>query len=434
MSIIRPMLCNSSRRRANVLLAALAVFAAACGSSRQDPVVQDSGRPDTESKRVDSLSFGALDLVEHADAGRDAMGQGSDLGSRDASPSPSDSGNGADTQTLADTLPWAAGNETGGSLDADNSTWDAELALDGGPTPIPPVTLVVLPDTQYYAAAFPDEFTAQTQWILDQQSDLNIAAVLHVGDVVDSANSDDQWTVASSALRMLDGKVPYVLVPGNHDTDGNRQGLMDKYFGPASMPWVTGIMTWGQIENNYTLIDVGPQRWLVLGLEFGPRDAVMTWADAVLKAYPDLPVIIVTHAYLYADGTRYNVALAGMDQNQPSYQYFSPHFYGYTADQGINDGEQMWQKLVLPNRNVRLVLCGHDNGAARLTSTRPDGSKVHQILSDYQWLDGVYDGYGYLRQMTFDYDKKEIRVRTYSPSRDNYFTDDANQFTLSLEL
>jgi len=36
--------------------------------------------------------------------------------------------------------------------------------------------------------------------------------------------------------------------------------------------------------------------------------------------------------------------------------------------------------------------------------------------------------------LEFDYDKKEIRVQTYSPYLDEFMTDDANQFTLSLEL
>jgi hypothetical protein len=39
-----------------------------------------------------------------------------------------------------------------------------------------------------------------------------------------------------------------------------------------------------------------------------------------------------------------------------------------------------------------------------------------------------------LRIMEFDYRRKSIRVQTYSPYLDSYLTDDANQFTLSLEM
>ena len=147
------------------------------------------------------------------------------------------------------------------------------------------------------------------------------------------------------SMRQLDGLVPYVLVPGNHDTDATRNGLIDSYFTPATMPWITGTMADGQIENNFTLVDIGPQKWLVLGLEFGPRDAVMTWADAVLKAYPNLPAIIVTHAYLYEEGSRYGMAEPGLADRQPPGQRFAPEAFGYTRSEGINDGEQIWRKL-----------------------------------------------------------------------------------------
>jgi hypothetical protein len=319
---------------------------------------------------------------------------------------------------------------------------DAEpISADGGAgtetPPPPPVTVVVLPDTQYYAAAYPEVFAGQTSWILAERTALHIAAVLHVGDIVDG-DTAAQWTVANPAMRTLDGFVPYVVVPGNHDTDSNRKTLIDNYFGPASMPWITGTMTAGQIENNYALVDIGPQKWLILGLEFGPRDAVVAWADTILKAYPTTPAILLTHAYLYSDGTRYNVAVAGTDSTKDSYQWWYPQYYLFTPSQGINDGEMLWQKLVLPNPNVRLVFCGHQTGWARETSTRPDGTRVHQMLSDYQWYkidqSDYYGGSGYLRVVQLDYGKKTIAVQTYSPYLQQYLTDDANQFTLDWNL
>jgi hypothetical protein len=351
---------------------------------------------------------------------------------RDAIPAPLDAGRDAEIWPLD-----ADGVEADAGSDTIPPIADGGVTLE---TAAPkPATIVVLPDTQYYNNdwGYAPVFAMQTNWILEQKSPLNIQAVLHVGDIVDNCNSADQWTNANAAMRLLDGVVPYFIVPGNHDVDGNRKGLMNDYFGPASLPWVTSTMTMGQIENNYALVDIGPQKWLVVGLEFGPRDAVMTWADAVLKAYPDRPAIIVTHAYLYGDGARYDVAKSGLDSDtkkNPNYQYYIPQSYTYTSSQGINDGEMIWQKLIVPNTNVRLVFSGHVMSAARLTSTRPDGSRVHQMLSDYQWLNGDYFGYGYLRVLQFDFAKKTIQVHTYSPYMDDYLTDDANQFTLDLNL
>jgi hypothetical protein len=269
-----------------------------------------------------------------------------------------------------------------------------------------------------------------------------------VGDLVQT-DDDSDWTVAEPAMRVLDNLIPYIIVPGNHDyypDDISRATKIDNYFAPESMPWINGVMEAGKIENNFTLLDIGPQKWLVLGLEFGPRDAVMVWADAVLKAYAAYPAIILTHAYLYDETHRYDIT-AG------SYQSFYPQFYGLTPDAGINDGEMMWQKLVLPNSNVRLVFCGHETGGALLTSVRPDGSTVYQMLSDYQWLGGDDFGFGYLRIVRFDYGNRTIQVQTYSPycdgnaspacpypaylpneSSDGGTEAQSNQFTVELNL
>src|SRR4029079_1748115 len=79
-----------------------------------------------------------------------------------------------------------------------------------------PFTLVALPDTQYYSAGYPSTFTSQTQWILNNRLSKNIVYVLHEGDLVDS-DSAVQWSNANNSLSLLDGIVPYALVPGNHD-------------------------------------------------------------------------------------------------------------------------------------------------------------------------------------------------------------------------
>jgi len=344
-----------------------------------------------------------------------------------------EAGDGTSTEAGGETGPAPASVDSGVGPEAPAEPASADSGVGPEAPAARPATIIVLPDTQYYASSYPDVFAGQTKWILAQQLPLNIAAVLHVGDIVDG-DTQSQWNVAGTSMHSLDGKVPYVVVPGNHDTNGSRVTMMDSYFGPASMPWVNGTMTAGQMENNYALIDVGPQQWLVIALEFGPRDAVVAWAEKVLKAYPTTPAILLTHAYLYSDGTRYNVAVGGTDSSKDIFQWWYPQYYGFTPAEGINDGEMLWQKLVLPNSNVRIVLCGHQTGWARMTSTRPDGTSVHQVLSDYQWLDGKNFGFGYLRVLQLDYVKKTIAVQTYSPYLQQYLTDDANQFTLDLNL
>jgi 3',5'-cyclic AMP phosphodiesterase CpdA len=275
--------------------------------------------------------------------------------------------------------------------------------------------IVVMPDTQYAACCFPETFRVQTEWIRHEKQTRNIAAVLHVGDIVDHPFARVEWEIASSAMRALDGVLPYVLVPGNHDVGADRATLINHHFNPVSMSWIAGTAVAGHIENSYMFINISGRAWLVMGLEYSPREDAIRWANQVLRAHADLSAILLTHAYLDgADGIRYH----------SSAQAFYP--------EGGNDGEQLWQKVVVPNRNVRLVLCGH-YGIAHQTSVRPDGSRVHEIVSDYQWWKSDQNNNGYLRLMEFDYKTNRIRVQTYSPVHHSFLTGNEHQFTLSLE-
>ena len=51
-------------------------------------------------------------------------------------------------------------------------------------TTAPDFSIIVLPDTQYYPQDSPQTFTAQTQWVVNNLSALNIQAVIGVGDIV----------------------------------------------------------------------------------------------------------------------------------------------------------------------------------------------------------------------------------------------------------
>jgi len=411
------------RIRALWVLAVFSALPLACSDSDRatDAAASDSGKAEAPAEEDTSTTIPDAATV-----------------TPETSPVASDGGTIAEVLLASDTfvqetapMEVDAATSTDAAPALDTATDSFDPAPDLTPPPPGKFGVVVMPDTQYYAAGYNDVFYSQTQWIASQKSLLNVQAVFHVGDIVDTDNAA-QWSIARNAMNVLDSaKIPYLLVPGNHDySDGNRTTKINSYFGPEGMPWITGTMVTGQIENNYALIDIGPRQWLVLGLEFGPRDAVIAWADRVLAAYPDHPAMIVTHAYLYRDGTRYDAAVT------PA-QSFIPQSYGYTASQGINDGEQIYQKLVVPHPNVRMVFCGHDTGFARLASPRPDGTAVYQMLSDFQWyrIDEAdyFGGGGYLRVLQFDYAAKQVTVQTYSPYLSNYLIDDQNQFVFGLD-
>lgn len=293
-------------------------------------------------------------------------------------------------------------------------------------------TVVVLPDTQYYAADHPQILEAQTRWIVQRRAADRIALVVHEGDVVD-ADEPRQWEAASRSLHELDGVVPYVLAAGNHDYRRSgallsRDSSMSGYFPPARFAersWFGGTFEPGRIEDSFAIVDTPAGPWLIVSLEFGARDAVLAWAERIVRRYATMPAIVVTHAYLYSDGTRYDHV------GQPA-QLWNPHRYLDDQRPGdVNDGEEMWRKLVARNSNIRFVLCGHDlaDGVGQLTSTRADGSAVHQLLANYQT--GALGGEGFLRLMRFFPAERRVAVRTYSPYTDRFKTDPENEFTLT---
>jgi Calcineurin-like phosphoesterase len=292
--------------------------------------------------------------------------------------------------------------------------------------------VIALPDTQYYASSHPEILDAQIEWILRRRNAERIAFVVHEGDIVD-ADEPRQWETAARSLHRLDGAVPYVLTVGNHDYRRvgryiGRATSVDDYFpvaGFSAAAGVTGTFEPGRLENSFEVFDVrGGGQWLVLSLEFGPRDAVLAWAGEAADRYAAFPTIVVTHAYLHSDGTRY-------DHLSRSNQLWNPHEY-LAADHpgGVNDGEEIWRKLVEKHRNIALVLCGHDlgDGVARLTSVRPGGGVVHQLLANYQM--GPLGGEGFLWVMRFFPEERKLAVQTYSPYTGRFKADPENEFQL----
>ncbi|MBN2505690.1 MAG: metallophosphoesterase [Verrucomicrobia bacterium] len=306
------------------------------------------------------------------------------------------------------------------------------------PEPLPFVpgswTLAVLPDTQYYTVSTPEIFEAQTRWIVNEKTNRNIVYVLHLGDIVNN-NALAQWTNAQAAMRILDGHVPYAIVPGNHDYGVNGSAATrDTYFNdffPSSnyvhWPTLGGAFEPARMDNTWHQFHAGGHDWLILALEFGPRNPVVAWADSVVAQHPSHKVILITHAYLYFDNTRYDWATKGSSQS------WSPHAYGTANDPlGTNDGEELWQKLVRKHPGFAFTVNGHvlNDGLGRLSSWGDHTNIVHQMLVNYQVR--ALGGEGYLRLLEFLPDGNTLQVKAYSPYLDRYLTDNQNQFVLDL--
>lgn len=313
------------------------------------------------------------------------------------------------------------------------------MLVDGEPPALKPgsFTIAVLPDTQNYSEKFPDTYLAQTNWIVENQKARNIACVLHLGDITNH-NTPEEWKNADRAMRALEGKLPYFMVPGNHDYSvrggcKDRTTLLNDYFPVARFqerPTFGGVYDQepARSENSYHLFTAEGRDFLVLALEFGPRRDVVRWANEVAAKHKDRAAILITHAYMYFDETRYDWRKFGKNQK------WNPHDYPVAAATGddVSDGEDLWTNLVSRHENFIATLNGHvlGDGLGRMTSTTSGGRDVHQMLVNFQMR--PQGGDGWFRLLEFRPDGRTVQVYDYSPTRKQRNESPQNQFSLTL--
>jgi 3',5'-cyclic AMP phosphodiesterase CpdA len=230
---------------------------------------------------------------------------------------------------------------------------------------------------------------------------------------------------------LLDGVAPLALVPGNHDygPNGNastRDTPLNRHFDfeqvRASRSF-GGAFEQGKLDNVYQLFSAGGRDYVVLGLEWGPRDTVLTWANGVMNRHPDRLGILVTHAYLTDDNQR-------ADHRKRRLRFHNPH--DYRTPPPVNDGEEIWQKLVSRHR-FRFVFSGHElgDGAGYRADRTARGTLCHQLLANYQMR--AQGGEGYLRWLEFLEDGRRVRIHAYSPFYDRMLEAKDHTFTLELD-
>jgi hypothetical protein len=296
-------------------------------------------------------------------------------------------------------------------------------------------TVVVLPDTQKYAESRPEIFDAQVQWIVDSREARDIVFATQLGDCVQNPELQLEWDRADASLSLLEDPVstgladgvPFGIAPGNHDVEmdlarsGSAAGsesattsLYNQFFGRSRFDgreYYGGRYDFddpGQYpennDNHFELFSGGDTDFLVLHLEWDMSDSaerreVLDWAERVVMAHPERLAIVVAHFILTEDSS--------------------------FSDQGAAIYEQLKD-----NRNVVLMLSGHDPEAARRSDVF-EGHVITSLLSNYQFrADG---GGGYLRIMTFSPARGEIRVETYSPWLDAFDRSPEHDFTLEYE-
>jgi len=347
-------------------------------------------------------------------------------------------------------------------------------------------TVAMIPDTQNYVdyrhqkwSGFPfdavDLYYQQMQYVADN-------ARAHGGDIVFATHVGDLWQhysewmdpeheargfawmpnrygseVAMSpkvhtrafeipavvlGYRLLKGRMPFSVVPGNHDYDalwtdpahppvkdpatgkvtdgvrhvgglrGYRSAFSDRSEFFRDQPWYVGSHDGG--ADSAQVFMAGQCRFLHIGLQYHAPDASLQWAAGVIERYRGLPTIISMHDYLDRDGQR----------NQRSNPQNS------VLDPQDNGPQMIWDEFISRHDQIFLVLSGHVGGQSYSVDRNRSGHQVHQMMADYQGRGQSAKeaggkgavGDGWLRLLAFDLDgaRPRVQVRTYSTHYEQY--------------
>ncbi len=268
-------------------------------------------------------------------------------------------------------------------------------------------TVAVIPDTQQEVWTDSDtRFKNRSTWLVENTSALNLKFATHIGDVVDwGAAAPVQFTRAKNGLAPLNGKIPYSLTVGNHDTGAVCQGgsacpgkdasvtvrdtsAFNAAFDESSFANLRGQFEAGKVDNTYSTFNAGGQKWMVLNLELWPRQAAIDWAKKIVAANLDHNVIVATHHYLEANGS------IGTKNG------------GY----GATSPKHLFDTFIKQYPNIKVVLSGHVGGGASRVDTGVNGNKILSLLQCYHSRTT-----NPVRLMRFDVSKGTITNWVYAP-------------------
>lgn len=267
------------------------------------------------------------------------------------------------------------------------------------PTPEPnmdPFSIIWIADTQTMVyREYKKPLRIMGEWIAKQKEEQNAVYIIHTGDAVDNGLTPDQWKTFDILYDQFRGVMPYIPVAGNHDL-GVKVGDYSAYL---QRPYVRDYpkeRSYGGGKAVYDTFSAGGTDFLLAGLGWDAGLGAELWINQVLKAHPNHVAILLTHSYIKANG---------------SFAEF---------------GQEIHDRIVSKNPNIRLVLSGHVRGSGIRTEEFDDNDDdradrvVNALLYNYQHYDR---NCGQLRTLTFDPVERSIRVVTYSPYTKIYYND-----------
>ncbi len=264
-------------------------------------------------------------------------------------------------------------------------------------------------DTQYLSESYPEVYAQALSWIADNAASRDIAFATHTGDLIQNWVDPDQgedrarieYERASAIQSILDDAgIANSVLPGNHDNKrGVDDSLFNEYFGPERYENSTPFAA-GDNSSNYTTFEHEGAKFLMLSLGYGYGEAEIVWAEGVVTSHPDYNVVISTHEHV--------TPLTLIEEAHRS-----------VNSRWISHGQDLWDRVIAPNRNVVIVLSGHFHGLGKIVTENAGGIEGHdvvELLADYQEF-RTHDGEratGFQRLLQIDLASQTVAVDTFS--------------------
>ena len=281
--------------------------------------------------------------------------------------------------------------------------------------------IVVFGDLQTYTMGrFIEYYKQSCNWIRGQyNAGARIKSILEVGDVTQN-NAIDQWLLFKESSDTVSSVIPFFVCVGNHDYswssakiyDRNTTHINDYSHFPETDRLIVTYYKEGDLSNYVANLNVRDSLYL-LALEFGPREEVLEWAGSYVSGHPEKQFILMTHEWLNSDGRRISSGSDAELQLKGFSSYSTP--------------EDIWNRVVALNDNVRFVICGHSGFSSVLYSTNCAGRQVPQVLFNLQYV--TNGGNGLIQIWEFPIGSSKVNIMVYDTINNKLFSPTSTSFS-----
>lgn len=256
-------------------------------------------------------------------------------------------------------------------------------------------------------------------YIVANAENQKVQHIFTLGDICQKASADE-FANAKRNYAKLDTLyeqtgISYSVLAGNHDFSSGQSKNWNGVFGGSDKGYAKQYFASSNPSTALTTahkFSAGELDYLVVAISWLATAEDIAWADEIIAAHPYHNVIITTHGYTNAKGTRTSLT---------SY---------------IEEGEYNWvnalDTLVHKYENIVLTLNGHHPTTAieSFTSYGVHGNKITSLVIDPTYFDGEHatatvphfsNGAGMIAYLRFSEGGSKVSLSWYSAINEQYY-------------